>query len=197
MPSSPPITWFAEMTKGRLLALWLAFVILTYIFASQDWYTLSMTPDGDVVKLSSYDGLTAYSNLSPVLMLNFAAVLVVSFVGSLARRITLSLIALANLGTLTWMIGRIASQDVSGLAKQVEQMTGIAAAHGVTGLTVATQAATGGFLTALSLTVAALALAMVTERKWPKRATKTELPSQTAKKSEPKDAIGIWDSQRR
>ena len=185
------------MTKGRLLTVWLAFVILAYIFASQDWYTLSMAPDGEVVKLSSYDGLTAYSNLSPVLMLNFAAALVVSFVGSLARKITLSMIALANLGTLAWMIGRITSQDVSGLAKQVEQMTGIAAAHGVTGLAVATQAATVGFVVALVSTIAVVAVAIITERKWPKRAAKTELPSKSAKQSEPKDAIGIWDSQRR
>lgn len=185
------------MTKGRLLTLWLAFVILAYIFASQDWYTLSMRPDGDLVKLSSYDGLTAYANLSPILMLNFAAVLVVSFVGSLARKITLSLIALADLGSLIWIIGRIANQDVSGLAKQVEQMTGIAATHGVTGLTVATQPASTGFAVSLALTIAAVTFGIFTERKWPKRATKTELPNQSAKNSEPKDAIGIWDSQRR
>jgi predicted permease len=185
------------MTKGRLLTVWVACAILAYVFASQDWYTLSMTPDGDLVKLSSYDGLTAYSNLSPVLMLNFAAVLVVSFVGSLARKITLSLIALANLGSLAWMISRIASQDVSGLAKQVEQMTGIAAAHGVTGLTVATQMATTGFLVAMALTIATVLFGIFTERKWPKRAAKTELPSKSAKETEPKDAIGIWDSQRR
>lgn len=185
------------MTKGRLLALWVAFVILGYIFASQDWYTLSMTPDGDLVKLSSYDGFTAYANLSPLLMLNFAAILVISFVGSLSRKITFSLSALANLATLVWTIGRIASQDVSGLAKQVEQMTGIAATHGVTGLTVSTQMASTGFIVALLLISATGIVGLATERKWPKRASKTELPSSTSKNKEPKDAIGIWDSQRR
>lgn len=185
------------MSKGRLLVLWVALAILAYIFASQDWYTLTMAPNGDSVKLGTYDGLTAYGNLSPVLMLNFAAILVVTFVGSLGRKVITALIVLANLGTLAWMVTRVLSQDVSGLAKQVEQMTGIAAAHGVEDLTVVTQGAPYGFLVSIGLLVAVSALVLFTENSWPKRPARTELVDSKAKPSEPKDAIGIWDSQRR
>jgi hypothetical protein len=184
------------MTKSRALGLWAAFVILSYIFASQDWYTLSMSPDGDSVKLASFDGLTAYGNLSPLLMLNFAAILVVSFVGSLARKFVLATVALSNLATLIWLVIRVLQQDISGLAKQVEQMTGIAAAHGVDDLTVATLWVAGGFLAALGLTSVLVGVIFFTEKSWPKRAAKTERSSAANKHEEPKDAIGIWDSQR-
>lgn len=184
------------MTKGRSLTVWAAFAVLSYVLASQDWYTLSMSPNGEAVKLSTYDGLTAYGNLSPVLMLNFAAILAVSFVGSVGRRLVTALMVLVNLGTLVWMVTRISLQDVTGLAKQVEQMTGIAAAHGVDGLTVETQFAPYGFL--LSLTVLAIipVVVLITEKKWPKRQARTELASKSTKSSEPRDSIGIWDSQR-
>jgi hypothetical protein len=185
------------MTKGRLLTLWAALAILAYIFASQDWYTLSMAPNGDTVKLATYDGLTAYGNLSPVLMLNLAAILAVAFVGSLGRKVTLSMIVLADLGTLSWMISRVAAQDVSGLAKQVEQMTGIAAAHGVKDLAVQTQGAPVAFLIAIGATAALALFILFTERNWPKRASRTERTTLPTKVAEPKDAIGIWDSQRR
>lgn len=185
------------MSKGRILALWAALGILGYIFASQDWYSLSMAPNGDVVKLATYDGLTAYGNLSPILMLNFAAILAISFIGSLGRKIVSALALLANAGTLAWMISRVASQDIAGLAKQVEQMTGIAAAHGVEGLTVETLTAPYGLLISLALLAGAAVLVLLTEHRWPKRQTKTELAAKTVKDVEPKDAIGIWDSQRR
>jgi hypothetical protein len=185
------------MTKGRLLALWAGLVILGYIFASQDWFALSMAPDGKVVKLSSYDGLTAYSNLSPLLMLNFVVILAVAFVGTLGRKITLGLIALLNLATLVSTIIRVTAQDVSGLAKQVEQMTGIAAAHGVEDMSIQVQLAPMGFIGALATTTLLLVYLLVVERKWPKRSAKTEIASKATKTAEPKDAIGIWDSQRR
>ena len=185
------------MSKGRILALWAALAILGYIFASQDWYALSMAPNGEAVKLATYDGLTAYGNLSPVLMLNFAAILAISFIGSLGRKIVGGLALLANGATLAWMIARVATQDISGLAKQVEQMTGIAAAHGVEGLTVETLTAPFGALISLALLSVTALLTLLTERKWPKRQAKTELASKTTKDVEPKDSIGIWDSQRR
>lgn len=184
------------MTKTRALTFWVALIILSYIFASQDWYTLSMSPNGDTVKLSSFDGLTAYGNLSPVLMLNFAAVLVVSFVGSLARKFVLVIIAAANLATLIWTAIRLQQQDISGLAKQVEQMTGIAAAHGVEDLMINQLWSSAGFLISLGLATALVAMIFLTERAWPKRPAKTERFTTARKADEPKDAIGIWDSQR-
>jgi hypothetical protein len=184
------------MTKGRILAIWLAIAVFSYVLASQDWYTLSMSPNGDTVKLSTYDGLTAYGNLSPVLMLNFAAILAVAFVGSIGRRIVAALMVLVNLGSLVWTLTRIANQDVTGLAKQVEQMTGIAAAHGVDDLTVETQFAPFGFLFAVALLTTIALMTLFSERQWPKRQARTELASKNIRANEPKDSIGIWDSQR-
>lgn len=184
------------MNKSRALTLWAALVILSYIFVSQDWFTLEMTPNGETVKLASFDGVSAYSTLSPLLMLNFAAILVVSFVGSLARKFVALTIAIVNITSLVWTAIRVQQQDISGLAKQVEQMTGIAAAHGVDDLVVTSLWASIGFLVALSLSTAAVGLIIFTERSWPKRSAKTERTSTTKRVEEPKDAIGIWDSQR-
>lgn len=184
------------MSKSRALTLWAALVILSYIFVSQDWFTLEMTPNGETVKLASFDGVSAYSTLSPLLMLNFAAILVVSFVGSLARKFVGLTIALVNISSLVWTALRVQQQDISGLAKQVEQMTGIAAAHGVDDVVVTSLWASIAFLVALALSTAAVGLILFTERSWPKRSAKTERTSAAKRVEEPKDAIGIWDSQR-
>lgn len=184
------------MSKSRALALWAALVILSYIFVSQDWFTLEMTPNGETVKLASFDGVSAFSTLSPLLMLNFAAILVVSFVGSLARKFVALTIALINISSLVWTAIRVQQQDISGLAKQVEQMTGIAAAHGVDDLVVTSLWASIAFLVALALSTAVVGLILFTERSWPKRSAKTERTSAAKRLEEPKDAIGIWDSQR-
>jgi len=195
--SKTPISRGPFFTKGRLLALWVAFAGFAYISASQNWYTLSMSPNGDTVKLSSYDGLTSYGNLSAILMLNFAAILVVAFVGSWARRITTGLVSILSTITLVWIISKIVNQDISGLAKQVEQMTGIAAAHGIDGVSVSTENSAYLFTAVLALIIGAQLLVIFTERFWVKRSGKTDLPRKNSKPSEPKDAIGIWDSQRR
>ena len=184
------------MNKSRALTLWAALVILSYIFVSQDWFTLEMTPNGETVKLASFDGVSAYSTLSPLLMLNFAAILVVSFVGSLARKFVALTIAIVNITSLVWTAIRVQQQDISGLEKQVEQMTGIAAAHGVDDLVVTSLWASIGFLAALALSTAAVGLILFTEGSWPKRSAKTERTSAAKRLEEPKDAIGIWDSQR-
>ena len=184
------------MTKGRLLTLWVAFTILAYIFAGQDWFVLSMAPNGDSVRLAAYDGVTSFGNIAPMLMLNFAGILAVAFVGSWGRKITLGLILLANLGTAFWTVTRVLGKDVSGLAKQVEQMTGIAAAHGVKDLIVQTQAAPTWFLVTYGLVTLMTLITLILEHKWPKRAQRTERASNASKNREPRDSIGIWDSQR-
>lgn len=184
------------MSKTRALTLWAALIILSYVFASQDWYTLEMAPNGETVKLASFDGISSYSALSPLLMLNFAAILVVSFVGSFARKFVAVTIAVVNISSFVWLAIRVQQQDISGLAKQVEQMTGIAAAHGVDDLAVATLWASIAFLVALALSTAAVGLILFTERSWPKRSAKTERTTAAKRVEEPKDAIGIWDSQR-
>ena len=76
-------------------------------------------------------------------------------------------------------------------------MTGIAAAHGVEGITVTTLWASYGFLVALSASALISGLVLFTEKSWPKRSSKTEIPSKAITDEDPKDAIGIWDSQRR
>ncbi|MBP7818554.1 MAG: Trp biosynthesis-associated membrane protein [Rhodoluna sp.] len=184
------------MTKSRSLTLWAATVIIGYIFASQDWFMLEMSPNGETVKLATFDGASAYGNLSPLLMLNFAGILVVSFVGSFARKFVSAAISVANIAAAIWTLLRLQQQDISGLSKQVEQMTGIAAAHGVEGITVTTLWASYGFLVALSASAIISGLVLFTEKSWPKRSAKTEKKAGASKPEEPKDAIGIWDSQR-
>lgn len=184
------------MNKARSLTFWAGLIILSYIFASQDWFTLEMAPNGETVKLASFDGVSSYSSLSPLLMLNFAAILVVSFVGSLARKFVSFTIALVNASSLVWLAIRLQQQDISGLSKQVEQMTGIAAAHGVDDLVVTTLWAPIAFLIVLTLSTVAVCLVLFTSGSWPKRMAKTYRTVARKKVEEPKDAIGIWDSQR-
>ena len=184
------------MNKSRALSLWAALTVLSYIFASQDWFTLAMSPNGETVELASFDGVSAYGNLSPLLMLNFAAILVVSFVGSLARKVVTTAVALANVSVVIWTFLRVQQQDISGLSKQVEQMTGIAAAHGIDDIAVTTLWSATGFLVAILLSTSIVGLVLFTEKSWPKRSAKTERSVGAVKAEEPNDAIGIWDSQR-
>ena len=184
------------MSKSRALTLWAALVIFCYIFVSQEWFTLEMAPNGETVKLASFDGVSAYSTLTPLLMLNFAAILVVSFVGSLARKFVALAIVLVNISSLVWTAVGVQQQDISGLAKQVEQMTGIAAAHGVEDLVVTSLWPSIAFLVSLALSTGAVGLILFTEGSWPKRAARTERRGAALRVEEPEDAIGIWDSQR-
>lgn len=88
----------------------------------------------------------------------------------------------------------ILQQNISSLASAVEAATGIAAQHGIKGVTVVTEI--GGYLTlgALVLTVVIQSVTLSAARIWPKKVARTERKSVAIQ--EPEDTISLWDSQR-
>jgi hypothetical protein len=91
---------------------------------------------------------------------------------------------------------RIIGADISGLATQIEQLTGIAATHGIDDLTIVVLPWAWISLASLALLVAIEVTFLLTERRWPKKVAKSDRyqTGQTAK--DENDTIGLWDSQR-
>lgn len=183
-----------KIKKSSSLGLWFIALGFATIAASQTWFQLSMSPNGDAVTISEFDGFTTYSFISAVLLASLAAVFVISFVGTLARKI-ISILALVLSGAgLALLISRVATSDISGLSSQIEKATGIAANHGIKNVDVVTTIWSQlGIASFVLLSVATL-LVLLTERNWPARVAKIE--RQQSKAKAPTDNISLWDSQR-
>ena len=185
-----------KLNKSKTLGLWALVLLANYIAIAQPWYSLEMAPNGTTVELGRYDGFTAYSFLSPILLVSLAALFAAAFIGGLARKIAgLLALALTAFG-LVVLAGKIAGSDVSGLAPQIETLTGIAATHGIKDLTVLVLPFASISLALLSLLGAAEVVFLLSERTWPKRTAKGDRYQVQQSVSEPSDTIGLWDSQR-
>ncbi|WP_296631684.1 Trp biosynthesis-associated membrane protein [Rhodoluna sp.] len=183
-----------KIKKTSALGLWFIALGAATIAASQTWFQLSMSPNGDAVTISEFDGFTSYSFISAVLLASLAAAFVISFVGTLARKIIASFALLLSVAGLALLISRVSTSDISGLSVQIEKATGIAANHGIKNVDVVTtfwaQVGIAGFV----LLVLATAIVLLTERHWPARVAKIERRQSVAKA--PTDSISLWDSQR-
>lgn len=184
------------LTKSRTLGLWTIVLIANYIATAQTWLLLEMAPNGTTVQLGSFDGFTTYSFLSPILLVCLAALFASLFLGGVGRKIAGLLGLAANLSALGLLVPRLLSSDVSGLAPQIEQLTGIAATHGIKDLTVLVLPWAWISVGTLALLALIQGFFLLTERKWPKKAAKSDKyqTGQTAK--DENDTIGLWDSQR-
>lgn len=184
------------LTKSKTLGLWALILLANYIAAAQPWYSLEMAPNGTTVELGRYDGFTAYAFLSPILLVCLAALFASAFIGGVGRKIAgLAALSVSALG-VALLTPRILGADVSGLASQIEKLTGIAATHGIKDLDVLVLSWAWISLALLLLLIAVQAAFMIVERNWPKRLAKSDRyqTSQTAK--DDNDTIGLWDSQR-
>ena len=185
-----------KLSKSKTLGLWALILLANYIAMAQPWYSLEMAPNGTTVELGRYDGFTSYSFLSPILMVSLAALFASAFIGGLARKIAgLLALALTAFGLII-LTGKITAADVSGLAPQIETLTGIAATHGIKDLTVIVLPFATISLALLTLLAVAEVVFLITERRWPKRATKGDRYQVKQSTGEPSDTIGLWDSQR-
>lgn len=185
-----------KLTKSRTLGLWALVLVANYIAVAQPWFSLEMAPNGTIVELGRYDGFTSYSFLSAILMVSVAALFTSAFIGGVARKIVgLAALAITTFGViLVWP--RIAQADVSGLAPQIEKLTGIAATHGIKDLAVLTLPWAAISIFSLVLLIAVEALFLLSERSWPKKTSKGNRYKVKQSVVEPEDNIGLWDSQR-
>lgn len=183
-----------KITKGLSFAAWLVGILLAVIASGQTWFTLEMKPADTVVTIQSFDGFTTFGYISPVLMLAACQGLIFFFSGPVAR----SWIGWASVLTSALLTVALAfdvlSQNIANLGPAIENATGIAATHGIDGVTVVTEI--GGYLAILSLAllVAVQATATVTSRTWPARKARTERA--VVKEGAATDTISMWDSQR-
>jgi hypothetical protein len=185
-----------RFTKSRTLGLWAFILLASYISAAQPWFSLEMSPNGTPVELGRYDGFTAYGFLSPILLVCLAALFSSAFLGGVARKISAAVALVATGVGLVLLVPKIVAADISGLASQIEKLTGIAATHGIKDLTVLVLPWAWISMACLALLLAIEALLLLTERNWPKKSTKSDRYQTGQVAKDENDTIGLWDSQR-
>lgn len=186
--------WSDELTsrlsKGKSLGLISVLVIAAFIFSGQDWFLVSMAPNDEAVILKNFDGYTAFAWLSPLLLVCLAAVLTTAISVNRTRVASLAVGLLAGLGLATLSLIGVLGQDLSGVAKQIEAATGIAATHGITDLLITTQPSAWLAIGVFLLIGLAFAAAIRSQRAW-------VVKQREASKAAPEnDSISLWDEQR-
>jgi hypothetical protein len=183
-----------KLSKGRAFGLWAIGLVLTVIAVNQVWFTLEMQPEDTTVVIQSFSGANTYGYISPTLLLIASQSAFFFFVGPRARFWIGSLSILTTLGFAVALLLEILQQNISSLASAVEAATGIAAQHGIKGVTVVTEI--GGYLTlgTLALTLVIQSVTLSKSRIWPKKVARTERKAVAIQ--EPEDTISLWDSQR-
>lgn len=184
-------------SRKTILTVWLATLGLALIAASQTWFTVEMFPDGETVELQQFDGVTTYPFLTAIFIASAASLFAALFVQSLARKIVGAIAALTAAGAVWLIATKVASQDLSGVSEQLETLTGIAANHGAGDYAVLVSAWPWVTLATMSLYLAVIAVFLVAESSWPKRAQKIERSSAATRSEDEQDSIGIWDAQRK
>lgn len=156
-----------------------------------------MSPNDEVVTLQLFDGFTSYSWISPILLVCLAAISVSALTAGLSRTISLS-IGIVGSALLVFLgSSAVIGQNLSGVAKQIESATGIAATHGVTGLFVETTQLAYLSLGTFALMGLIFLVAAITHHRWPSRIRKSGNGMQKSfSESTPQDAISLWDEQR-
>jgi len=181
-----------RLAKGRSLGLILLMLIGSFALAGQAWYLVSMSPNDDTVTLKSFDGFSAYAWLSPLLLVCLAAMATSAIsIGSI--RVVSLFSGAASAFTLTLLAGlAISTQDLAGVTRELETATGIAATHGLNGLTITTQPFALLSIGTFALTCMVFILTVFTSKNWASRASTPSRSSQV----QTKDTISLWDEQR-
>lgn len=180
-------------SKGRAISVLLLLQLSAWITSGQNWYQVSMTPDQEALVLQDFDGFTAYSFISPLLLVALAGIAVAALTTKTASTVSLSLSTLATFFLLFLSALNLAGANLSGVAKQIESATGIAATHGLTG--VSTNILFGAYfsLGAYLLTSAFALAASWASRNW---LVSAKQPRKTLNSAKTTDPISLWDEQR-
>lgn len=180
-----------------MLSTLLLLILASFMYSGQTWYEVTMSPNDEIVLLKSFDGFTAYSWLSPILLVCLAAAAVSALISRNGSRIVLAFGFLISSLLLVLVLSAVFNQDLGGVAKQLEISTGIAATHGITGLGFHTTQFAYLSLALIFLVAATFLYCLITQKSWAIRATyaRAQAPRKSSR-SEPKDSIAIWDDQR-
>lgn len=188
--------WCAELTsglsKGRSLSILSLTVLAGFVISGQEWFSVSMSPNDESVTLQNFDGYTSYAWLSPLLLVCLAATSTAAISASKTRLISLVVGAVSSALLLLLVFRAVLFQDLSGLAKEIEAATGIAATHGVSDLAVTTQLPAWLAIGVFALICLTFAGMIFWQRGWV-----AKKPNTGARKikAEP-DSIALWDEQR-
>lgn len=193
------------LTRARALTLIAVLEILSWITSSQNWFEISMAPNDETVVLQSFDGLTSYGFIGPILAVTLAAFSVALLTNGKSRILVFALGAAFTVGLAAFATISVLEQNLNGVAKQIEAATGIAATHGITGL--ATQTLPGAFLAIGSYILLALGfvVAAVSSGSWNQKSISKEAASSSKPVAEKQakhpakrsgDPISLWDEQR-
>lgn len=176
--------------------------LLNLLLLTQNWYSISMAPNGQSVTLGDYTGADA--NPSAMASTSFAlvAILVVGFTAGLARLIAIILALLADVALTVFVGMAIVHQNISALDSTLDRLTGIAQTHGISGLTISQSWLAIAWLIVQVLLDLSLVASAIWQRRWSStRAAKTtskDAPAAAKRKPrKPASTIDLWDDQRR
>lgn len=181
------------MSKGRSLSLIIVLLVMALITSGQSWFTVSMSPNDQSVVIQAFDGYSVFGWLSPLLMVILVGTGMSALVGARVRWVTLGLALLGSILLVSLSLIGVLEKNLTGVARQLEQATGIAATHGIKGLQIDNQFSSYlsiGVFTALAV---AVALALISHVQWLKK-PRTE--SRGKPKAGASDTISMWDQQR-
>ena len=181
-----------NLTKGRTLALIFIVLLGCFLLAGQAWYLVSMSPNDEAITIRNFDGYSSYPWISPLLLVCLAA-FATSAISSGGTRLTSFLVGTVSSLCLTFLSAiSISTQDLSGVANEIEAATGIAATHGIAGIEISTQPFALGSCGAFMGLGILFALAFSVSRKW-----KVKVVQSSQRTLKPvKDSISLWDEQR-
>ena len=181
-----------NFTKGRSLGLIMLMLIGSFALAGQTWYLVSMSPNDETVTLKNFDGFTAHAWLSPLLLVCLAACGTSAISAATTRMASLLVGAISAISLALLSAVSISNQDLSGVSKELETATGIAATHGLTGLDIVTQPMALLSIGVFGALGVVFGLAIFASRHWKsKTARPTRQPGRPVK-----DSISLWDEQR-
>lgn len=182
-----------KIQKGQTLLILVAIEIAAWVISGQPWYQVSMTPNDSTVILKEFDGLNTYGYLSPILLVTLSAIAVALLTLGKSRSIILWTATAASSLLVALTIADIQTQNLAGVAKEIESATGVAASHGLTGLETITLGAASISIGIFALLTLAFGYAAKSSSTWIKKPTQT---TKTTWVRTPKDAISLWDEQR-
>lgn len=177
--------------KSYFVVVSLLQICLSVLLTAQAWFSFEMNMNDDQLQLQSFDGFSAFAFVGPILAVVATAIVLMPLTGRSAIKPLLAGAGAFSILLSVLLVWALLSQDLSGLASELETATGIAQAHGLQGAKVSLlwpAFATPIALTSLSVFIWA---GFFMSAGWTERKT-----APVQKKTHPSDSIGLWDSQR-
>lgn len=167
-------------------------LIGSFVLAGQTWYVVSMSPNDEAVTLKSFDGFSAYAWITPLLLVCLAATGTAAISTAKTRMASLWVGAIGSTGLTLLSALSISEQNLSGVSKELESATGIAATHGITGLDIATVPMASLSIAGFGSLCVVFGLAIFASNHWK---AKNAIPTSQIRRPA-KDPISLWDEQR-